>query len=175
MGVGDCLYADLCASRGSSRGRWLPRCGGYCSRWVALYRAGLLEPYPSRTTTLTLSNCMPPRPTCCRREAEQRARAARLYDRQRQRFQRALLAAEDLEGADSSVFSAVSRKGSVAAPGSTAGPASAAGAAGAAAAAAAGGAAGTGAAVLPPAAEAAVAEFVGPVHSMASIDADDDG
>ncbi|KAL4443362.1 hypothetical protein ABPG75_011099 [Micractinium tetrahymenae] len=46
------------------------------------------------------------------REAEQRARAAKLYDRQRQRFQRALLAAEDLEGADSSVFAAVSRKGS---------------------------------------------------------------
>ncbi len=46
------------------------------------------------------------------RDAEQRARAAKLYDRQRQRFQRALLAAEDLEGADSSVFTAVSRKGS---------------------------------------------------------------
>lgn len=61
--------------------------------------------------------CPPPPPTphpllLLRRDAEQRARAAKLYDRQRQRFQRALLAAEDLEGADSSVFTAVSRKGS---------------------------------------------------------------
>lgn len=103
-------------------------------------------------------------PPC--REAEQRARAARLYDRQRQRFQRALLAAEDLEGADTSVFNAVSRKGSVAAPGGAAAGAAAAGSAPG------GGAAGTGAAMLPPAAEAAVSEFVGPVHS---IDADDDG
>ena len=51
------------------------------------------------------------------REAEQRARAAKLYDRQRQRFHRALLAAEDLEGADSSVFTAVSRKGQIFGPG----------------------------------------------------------
>lgn len=58
------------------------------------------------------------------------------------------------------MFNAVSRKG--AAGGAGSGPA-------------AGGAAGTGAVVLPPAAEAAVSEFVGPVHSMASVDADDDG
>lgn len=38
-------------------------------------------------------------------------RAARLYDRTRQRFQRALLSADQLEGADSSVFDAVGRKG----------------------------------------------------------------
>jgi hypothetical protein len=42
-------------------------------------------------------------------------RAARLYDRTRQRFQRALLSADQLEGADSSVFNAVGRKGQQAA------------------------------------------------------------
>lgn len=45
------------------------------------------------------------------REAEQQARAAHVYGRTRQRFHRALAAAEDLEGADSSVFAAVGRKG----------------------------------------------------------------
>ncbi|PSC75461.1 hypothetical protein C2E20_1122 [Micractinium conductrix] len=45
------------------------------------------------------------------RGAEQRARAAKQYGRYRQRFHRALAAAEDLEGANSSVFAAVSRKG----------------------------------------------------------------
>jgi hypothetical protein len=77
---------------------------------------------PVRVATL-LERALSPQPClrlsrvlCCMlravsRGAEQRARQARAYDRTRQRFQRALQSAEELEGADSSVFAAVGRKG----------------------------------------------------------------
>ena len=88
----------------------------------------------------------------------------RQYDRQRQRFQRALLAAEDLEGADSSVFSAVSRKGASTATAATASSAAAGNAAGLDGAAALDGLSSSSSAAELPAAVASV---------LASTDADD--
>lgn len=97
-----------------------------------------------------------PCPRGCR-EAEQRARSTKLYNRQRQRFHRALLAAEDLEGADSSVFSAVSRKGSVG--GSTGGAPNGA----------------EGATNGHHKAEGGAQELAGVGAALASVDPDDDG
>lgn len=102
------LLPSLCAARGLQESAVLPWIECAPVACVPAATPGSMVPHPVNSCTHAGGAWPAP---CCR-GAEQRARAAKLYDRQRQRFQRALLAAEDLEGADSSVFTAVSRKGS---------------------------------------------------------------